>query len=120
MLDPTRMEDVLRRGGEVATLVGSWKSIDERRRKLQAELDTLRQQRNSANDEMKKLDKKSPEFAAALPEMKNVSTQIKLGEAQLAQLGLERYAQLLAISSAPNASVPDGAGEADNPVVNTW
>ncbi|HEY5948530.1 MAG TPA: serine--tRNA ligase [Kofleriaceae bacterium] len=114
------MNDVLRRGGEVAALVGSWKSIDERRRKLQGELDTLRQQRNLANDKMSKLDKKSAEFAAARDEMKNVSTQIKQGEGQLAELEQQRDDQLLAIPNAPHTSVPDGAGEADNPVLHTW
>ena len=52
MLDPARMDDVLRRGPQVATLVAGWRSADERRRKLQGELDSLRQQRNAANETM--------------------------------------------------------------------
>ena len=55
MLDPNRMNDVLRRGGDVATVVGSWRTLDERRRKLQGDLDTLRQQKNAASDRMAKL-----------------------------------------------------------------
>ncbi len=120
MLDPTRMDDVLRRGGDVATLVGSWKSLDERRRKLQGELDTLRQQRNSANDKMSKLDKKSAEFAAARDEMKAIATRIKEGEAQLGQLELDADAIRLTIPNAPHSSVPVGTSEADNPVLHTW
>ena len=69
MLDPTRMDDVLRRGGEIAAHVEAWRSIDKRRRGLQAALDTMRQQRNAANDKMAKLDKKSAEFAAARDEL---------------------------------------------------
>jgi seryl-tRNA synthetase len=114
------MDDVLRRGGDVATLVGSWKSIDERRRKLQGELDTLRQQRNAANEKMAKLDKKSDEFKSAVVEMKGVSTQIKEGEAQLTALEGEADALRFTIPNAPHSSVPDGAGEADNPVLHTW
>src|SRR5574338_50975 len=120
MLDPTRMDDVLRRGGDVATLVDSWKAIDERRRKLQGELDALRQQRNQANERMAKRDKKSPEFATARDEMKAISTRIKEGETQLAALETEADELRFTIPNAPHASVPVGTSEADNPVLHTW
>jgi seryl-tRNA synthetase len=120
MLDPTRMDDVLRRGGDVATVVGAWRSCDEQRRKLQGELDSLRQQRNSANERMAKLDKKSVEFLAARDEMKAVSTQIKEGEARFAMIEAQWEQQLLAIPNAPHASIPEGTSDADNPVLHTW
>ncbi|HTL34063.1 MAG TPA: serine--tRNA ligase [Kofleriaceae bacterium] len=114
------MDDVLRRGGDVATVVGSWKSIDEQRRRLQGELDGLRQQRNAANDKMSKLDKKSDEFKTAVVEMKAVSTKIKEGEATLAKLEEDANAQLLTIPNAPHDTVPLGAGDQDNPVLHVW
>ena len=73
MLDPTRMDEVLRRGGDVAAAVAAWRSIDERRRKLQGELDASRAARNAANDKMSKLDKKSAEFVAARDELKTLA-----------------------------------------------
>jgi seryl-tRNA synthetase len=120
MLDPARMDDVARRAPAVATLVAAWRSVDERRRKLQGELDTLRQQRNAANEKMAKLDKKSAEFTAARDDMKALAGKIKDGEAELARTEAESERQLLMIPNAPHASVPAGAGEADNPVVHTW
>jgi len=120
MLDPARMDDVLRRGPEVATLVAGWRSADERRRKLQGDLDSLRQQRNAANETMARLDKKSAEFAAARDGMKALAGRIKEGEAELSQTEAACEQLLLNIPNAPHASVPDGAGEADNPVVLTW
>jgi len=114
------MDDVLLRGGDVATVVGSWRSVDEQRKKLQGELDTLRQQRNAANEKNAKLDKKSAEFATAIAEMKVVSTKIKEGEAQLTSLEAQAESALLAIPNAPHASVPVGAGDAENPVLHTW
>jgi seryl-tRNA synthetase len=121
MLDPARMDAVLRRGDpDVATLVASWRSSDERRRKLQGELDSLRQARNAANETMAKLDKKSAEFAAARDGMKALSTRIKEGELELAKLEATSEHSLLMIPNAPHASVPDGASEADNPVLHTW
>jgi seryl-tRNA synthetase len=120
MLDPARMDEVLRRGGDVATSVASWRSLDERRRQLQAVLDGKRAERNAANERMAKLDKKSPEFAAARDELKALSSAIKEGEQELANLEATSQQRLLEIPNAPHASVPDGAGEADNPVLHTW
>ena len=119
MLDPARMDDVLRRGGDVATVVASWRSLDDRRKKLQAELDTKRGARNAANERMSKLDKKSDEFAAARDELKTLSTAIKEGETELATLETTSQARLLHIPNAPHASVPAGASEADNTLLHT-
>jgi seryl-tRNA synthetase len=121
MLDPTRMDDVLTRGSDVATVVGSWKARDAERRKLQGELDTMRQQRNAANERMSKMpDKKGAEFAAARDELKALSTKIKDGEAQFATIEVECDALLLTIPNAPHASTPVGASSDDNPVLHTW
>src|ERR1043165_4645574 len=120
MLDPARMDDVLRRGGDVATVVGSWKSLDERRRKLQGELDGLRQQLNAGSKNNAKLDKKSPEFQTAIAEMKALSAKIKESEAELTKLEQDSNAELLTIPNAPHDSVPLGAGEQDNPVLHVW
>jgi seryl-tRNA synthetase len=114
------MDDVLRRGPEVGPAVGAWKSLDERRRKLQNELDTARQQRNAGSDRMAKLDKKSPEFAAARDELKALSSKVKDGEAELARIEAECESALLVIPNAPHASVPTGTSEADNPVHHVW
>jgi seryl-tRNA synthetase len=120
MLDPARMDDVLRRGADVGPVVAAWKSLDERRRKLQNELDSARQARNAGSDRMAKLDKKSAEFATARDELKALSTRVKDGEAELAKLEAECEQALLVIPNAPHASVPTGASEADNPVHHVW
>ena len=119
MLDPDRMDDVLRRGGEVGTVVGAWKSLDERRRKLQNELDTMRQKKNSANERMKKL-RGTPEFDSARDEMKSLSTRIKDGEGAFALVEADCERELLMIPNAPHASVPTGTSDADNQLVHTW
>jgi hypothetical protein len=120
MLDPLKMEAVLRRGPAVAEAVSSWRSVDERRRKLQAELDNMRAEKNSANDRMKKLDKSSAEFAAARDEMKALSTRIKEGEVLHGALEAESQSTLLGMPNAPHADVPDGTTEADNQVHHVW
>jgi len=120
MLDPTRMDDVLRRGGDVGQLVTSWKDLDARRRRLQGDLDTLRAGRNSANERMAKLDKKSADFTAARDELKALSAKIKEGEAELSTLEHDSASLLATIPNAPHVSVPDGTSEHDNPVLHVW
>jgi seryl-tRNA synthetase len=114
------MDDVLRRGDGVADTVAAWKQLDDRRRRLQGELDSMRQSRNAANERMAKLDKKSTDFAQARDELKTLAQKIKLGEAELETLEVESQARLLVIPNAPHVSVPDGAGEQDNPVLHVW
>ena len=120
MLDPSRMDDVLRRGGGVGEAVAAWKIVDERRRLLQGELDTLRAARNAANDRMAKLDKKGAEFAAARDELKELSTKIKTGEAELTAVEEQSRDRLMQIPNAPHASVPVGTSEHDNVPLHTW
>ena len=120
MLDPLKIDDVLRRGGDVATTAAAWRALDERRRKLQGELDGSRQSQNAANERMSKLDKKSAEFAAARDELKALSAKIKDGKTELDAIEAECQAQLLVIPNAPHASVPAGASEADNVVLHVW
>jgi seryl-tRNA synthetase len=120
MLDVARMDAVLRRGGEVGSLVERFLEVDRRRKDLQGSLDELRARRNAANQKMASLDKKSNEFAAARDELRDLGRRVKEGESELGALEEESRSILLVIPNAPHASVPDGAGEADNPVTSTW
>jgi seryl-tRNA synthetase len=123
MLDPARMDHVLRRGNpQYAEAVEAWRSVDVQRKSLQGELDNTRRQRNEANDRMKTLAKtpQAPEFITAREEMKALGTRIKEGEAQFAALEAEWNERLQGIPNAPHESVPDGKGEEDNPVLHTW
>src|SRR5690242_2553210 len=118
MLDPARINDVLRRGPEVAPQIDQWRDLDAKRRTLQGGLDARRAERNSANESMAKLDKKSAEFSAARDRLRELSTEIKAGEAELAKLEEDTTAILLRIQNAPHASVPDGHGADDNQQVS--
>jgi seryl-tRNA synthetase len=120
MLDPTRMDDVMRRGNAVAPLVESWRSLDEQRRRFQGELDGLRQLSRSDTRLKTIVDKKSPEFALARDELKALSTKIKEGEAKLDQLERDVEDRLLSIPNAPHASVPVGDDESANVVLHSW
>jgi seryl-tRNA synthetase len=115
------MDDVLRRNDPtVAARVADWRAVDERRRKLQGELDEARARRNAANERMAKLDKKSDDFAKARDELRELSQRIKAGEAEEKELEAQSLLKLQVIPNAPHASVPDGADEHGNVVLHVW
>jgi seryl-tRNA synthetase len=120
MLDPTRMDEVLRRGNAVAGAIAEWKAVDAQRRELQAKLDNERAERNSANEMMAKLDKKSAEFSAARDRLKELSSSIKQGEARLGELESVAEHRLLILPNAPHRDTPNGSSEADNRVHHVW
>jgi seryl-tRNA synthetase len=121
MVDPARLDEVLRRGPGVQAQIDAFREVDRKRKTLQARLDTLRMQRNGASEQMAKMaDKKSTEFAALRNELRLVSQTVKDGEGELATLESEARLRLQSIPNAPHESVPSGTGEADNVVVSTW
>jgi seryl-tRNA synthetase len=120
MLDPARMDEVLRRGNAVASTIAEWKIVDLQRRELQSRLDGERAERNAANEKMAKLDKKSAEFVVARDRLKELSSSIKQGEVKLSELESEASDRLLIIPNAPHRDTPTGAGEADNRVHHVW
>ncbi|HTJ42230.1 MAG TPA: serine--tRNA ligase [Kofleriaceae bacterium] len=115
------MDDVLRRGDPtVDERVAAWRAVDERRRKLQGELDDARARRNAANERMAKLDKKSDEFAKARDELRELSQKIKASETEEKELDAQSLSKLQVIPNAPHASVPAGAGADDNVEHHRW
>ena len=120
MLDPTRMDEVSRRGPAVAGAIAEWKAVDAQRRELQARLDNERAERNAANEKMAKLDKKGAEFASARDRLKELSSSIKQGEEKLKALEADAEGRLLVIPNAPFRDIPDGSSEADNRLHHVW
>ena len=118
MVEVGRLDDVLRRGWpELPGQIAGVRQLDEERRTLTSSLDSLRAERNAANQRMAALDKKSPEFAAARDTLRELSSRIKADETRVADIEQRLERTLMEIPNAPHASAPDGAGEADNPVV---
>ena len=123
MLDPARMDDVLRRGGDVADASSeSWRVVDERRRKLQAELDTMRQaaQRRERADGQARQEVGRVRDRARRAQGARRPT-IKEGEAELATARVRAEQQLARHPErAARAASPTATSEADNPVLHVW
>jgi seryl-tRNA synthetase len=94
--------------------------LDWQRRAILVEAETLRAERNKANDEISALKKAGKSADDALKGMKNVSQKIKDFNEKLREIETASLAILLDIPNIPNESVPDGDSPEDNPEIRRW
>lgn len=82
-------------------------------------VEQLRAKQKSANTDMAKLPKGSPEFVAKVQEMKAVSTQLKEAELSLKETEDKWKQAMLTLPNIPHSSVPEGRTPEDNAVYST-
>ena len=95
-------------------------ALDSERRESISMAEKARAGQKSANLEMSKLPKGSPEFLDKVREMKDLAKKVKDLES-IAKKADEKFKEtFLTIPNIPHESVPDGKGEEDNKVISTW
>ncbi len=109
-----------RRNEAAAAALAPIESLAERRKAAILESESAAARRNAANEEMAKLPKNGPEFAARRDELKTLSARQKELEKVAAAIDEEIHAILVGVPNAPHASVPDGEDEKGNVLVKTW
>jgi len=95
-------------------------SLDEERRKIIAEVESLKHQRNVVSNEIARLKKEKQDATAKIEEMRLVSDKIKAMDDELRQIEQKIKQELLRIPNMLHESVPAGKDSSDNPVVRTW
>jgi seryl-tRNA synthetase len=95
-------------------------ALDEERRGCIVQSEKARAEQNSANKDMATLEKGSPEFLEKVAEMKAIAAEVKQLEGNTKEVEERWRAAYLAIPNLPHDSVPDGDGENDNQVADTW
>ena len=120
--DPDAVKAAIARKGELPDAVDRIVASDARRRELEAATNDLRAQRNAGNKELGEAMRSGGGAAAdALKaRMADLSRQIDAAGAELADLEQRIEQDLLLIPNLPDASVPEGKGADDNPVVHSW
>src|SRR3954471_10782371 len=95
--------------------------LDEQRRKILGEVETLKAQRNRASKEIGALmgQKKTAEAEAKKKEAAGVGERIGELDKQAAETEAARDRIMLALPNLPNESVPAGKSAEDNPVIRT-
>ena len=107
------------RGGGDETKIDELLKLDEQRRKLLAEVETLKSQRNRVSKEIGALmaQKKSAEAEAKKTETRDLGDKISALDKQAAESETTRDALMLQLPNLPHESVPLGKSAEDNPEV---
>jgi len=105
------------RGGGDEARVTEIAALDEQRRKLVGESDTLKSERNRVSKDIGALKSKGQDAAAPMAAMKQVGDRITAFDAQLSTLDAELQELLLTIPNLPHASVVAGKDAAANPEI---
>ncbi len=98
----------------------SFAELDQKRRDILPELESLRAKRNQVSSQVGRIKKEGGDPSAVFTEMKEVGARIKSLEEELKDVGDQLNAIMLTIPNPPHESVPVGASEEDNPTVATW
>ena len=112
------VQKALNARGQRADLA-EFQKCDEDRRIILQEIETLRHQRNVVSDQIAEMKKAGENADLLIAQMRDVATQIKELDKNLAEKQEQLDIILLGLPNLPHASVPRGKDETDNPVVKT-
>ncbi|GAB4241180.1 MAG: serine--tRNA ligase [Deltaproteobacteria bacterium] len=113
------VEEALRKRRSTLTLDG-FVALDKARRGKLAIVEGMRAERNAVSGEIGRLRREKKDASDLMERMKALSARLKEAEGELPVIERKMEEFLLSIPNVPDPSVPDGAGEEDNPVVRTW
>jgi seryl-tRNA synthetase len=113
------VEEALRKRRSSLSLDG-FVELDKARREGLAAVEGMRAERNAASEEIGRLRREKKDAAELMDRMKKLSERLKEAEGSLPEIERRMEEFLLSIPNLPDPSVPEGAGEEDNPTVRTW
>jgi seryl-tRNA synthetase len=114
--NPDLIRQALEKRGESAPL-DQILSLDERRRQLLHEMETLRAERNEVSKQLGRTADKSPQLIA---DMRQIGEKITSLEEKIGQAEAELEDHLLRLPNIPTADVPVGKDAQDNREVRSW
>jgi seryl-tRNA synthetase len=125
MLDPAFVRDhadlvrvaLTNRGADADALLSALAPLEEKRRALILQVESLKRDQNAAAEEVAKRKKAGEDLSALVDGNRARGQQVKQLDAALQNLEDERRALLLTIPNIPHASVPVGRSADDNAVV---
>jgi seryl-tRNA synthetase len=120
--DAEAVKAAVARKGEPTEPIDRIVAADARRRALAAELDDLRAERNAGSKQIGELMRagRRDEADALKERMAALSPRIDAMGAELSSIEEAIERDMLLVPNPPHPSVPDGAGEGDNPVLRSW
>ncbi len=98
----------------------NFKSLDENRRKLLAEVEVLKAEQNKVSKQIPAMKKAGEDTSAIMSEMKELSEKIKGYSTKVADAEKALNDFMLTIPNIPNPTVPKGATDEDNVEIRKW
>jgi seryl-tRNA synthetase len=95
-------------------------TLDEERRKLLTEVESLKALRNRTSEEIAVMKREKQEACDKIESMRQVSDKIKLLDSQIRDIEDKLYQLLLTIPNLPHVSTPIGKDEHDNIEIRRW
>lgn len=117
--NPDLVREALRRRHEEAPLEALL-AQDEERRRLLAEVESLKAARNRTSEEIAARKKRGEETGDLIARMRQVSDRIQELDAKVRMVEEQIHTLLLAIPNLPHPSVPEGRDERDNVEIRRW
>ena len=94
--------------------------LNNERKKLQQEFDSIRAEQNKASDEIAKFKKEKKDTSKIIKSVQGLSDKVKDLQPKLGEIEEKIKAVLLEIPNIPHLSTPRGRSSEDNPVVRSW
>jgi seryl-tRNA synthetase len=117
----SKVEEMLvRRGMDPAQVLGDFHAVDEKRRQLITQSESVKAQRNRASEEIAKLKKSGQDASVQVEQTKALREQGDALEKQAAEVDLELRNILTGIPNMPHESVPPGKSAEDNVEMRRW
>ena len=94
--------------------------LDKQRRELIQEVEVHKNKQNIVSKEVPRLKKEGKDVTAILEEMKQLSDEVKVLDAKIAEVDNELNSFLLTIPNMPNEKVPNGVDDKENLELRRW
>ena len=119
--NPERVKAAVKsRNGNLDAEVDELIAIDQERRKLQQENDSLKQQQNEASKQIPQIKKAGGDASEILAKMTEIKAEVKANDDKLAELAARQRQIVLEIPNIPDESVPIGKDDTENVEIRRW
>ncbi len=108
------------RNADMDEKIDSILKIDVERRKIIANVESMKAQQNAKNKEIPAIKKSGGDTSAVFAAMKQLSDEISKLNSELSELESKQSAILLSIPNIPNESVPIGKDDSENVEIRRW
>lgn len=120
--NPQAIKDAMAVRGEEfdPSMIDEVVALDEKRREILAEVETLKSKKNSESQQVPKLKREGKNVDELLTDMKVLSDKIKEQDEELSKVEQNIEYILLRIPNIPHPDVPKGETDADNVEIRKW